>query len=245
TYEIRLSHRTKCECCSAQRLGATDAGPRGPIGHTTSSGAGPPAPRARVAEVPYSPQDVIRILGVQTGGRATVPHTSLSIRISISCSAFLLLTGCDTGGSNTDMRVLAGLDTVTAAELVRVGGAEAEGAAAFVDITSVLRASDGLVYVLDGRRLDVSVFDEAGAVVRQFGGHGRGPGELASAPRMGSFADTVWVLDWLRQTTHFFDRNGEFLDFRRIVVDIDSTRFAGSTLPLAFTSAGLAVFEPH
>ncbi|HUF26769.1 MAG TPA: 6-bladed beta-propeller [Gemmatimonadaceae bacterium] len=138
---------------------------------------------------------------------------------------------------------LAGLATVVPTERLRLGGPDAEEPAAFMTIAGAVAGPDGMLYVLDAGRVEVIVFDDTGAFVRRIGGRGQGPGEIGAPSRMGFLADTLWILDWLRQTTHFFGKSGEFLHARRIAIGLDSTRFTRPTLPLGLLEHGRALFE--
>lgn len=103
--------------------------------------------------------------------------------------------------------------------------------------------TDRSVYVLDDGRVEILVFDQGGEFVRRIGRTGEGPGEFVTLARLGFKADTLWVLDWLRQTTHFFRTDGRVIGARRLAIDLDSTRYTRPTLPTALLVSGRMVIE--
>jgi hypothetical protein len=67
---------------------------------------------------------------------------------------------------------------LTLKEELTLGGAKAQGDAAFSSAWKIAVDSDGKIYVGDSRQACIKVFDKSGAFVRTIGRRGQGPGEL-------------------------------------------------------------------
>ncbi|HEX6367732.1 MAG TPA: 6-bladed beta-propeller [Longimicrobium sp.] len=84
----------------------------------------------------------------------------------------------------------------TLSEDLRIGGAEAEGAAAFGRVADVEADPLGRIWVADGQANEIRVFDAAGLHVRTIGRRGAGPGEFTQITGMDWAPDGhLWVLD--------------------------------------------------
>lgn len=81
-------------------------------------------------------------------------------------------------------------------EELRIGAVEAEGPATLGQVKGIAVLADGRIAVLDAQAQELRVFDERGAHLATYGGHGAGPGELdgANGLMLGP-GDTLWVPD--------------------------------------------------
>jgi hypothetical protein len=134
----------------------------------------------------------------------------------------LVLTAC-AGGTDAGEDGGAGLDGADRAlewereVLYEVGGAEAEGWAAFGRIVDVGFDGEGRLYVLDSQASQVHVLSRDGSLVRSIGTSGEGPGELSQAFGMAVFADgTVSVFDIGKFSLVVYGPDGEWIRDLRI-----------------------------
>jgi hypothetical protein len=134
----------------------------------------------------------------------------------------LVLTAC-AGGTDAGEDGGAGLDGPDRAlawereVLYEVGGAEAEGWAAFGRIADVGFDGEGRLYVLDSQASQVHVLSRDGSLIRSIGTSGEGPGELSQASGMTVFADgTVSVFDIGKFSLVVYGPDGEWIRDLRI-----------------------------
>jgi hypothetical protein len=133
--------------------------------------------------------------------------------------AIVVAGACDDrspgAGTGPDLPMLAFRDTVT------IGGASAQGAAAFGSIVAAALLSDdaGLV-VADGQTQELHVFSLAGDHLRRFSGRGGGPGEHRAVHDVWGAADGG-VCTWDIQTTRVthFDAHGQVVGSGRADLD--------------------------
>ncbi len=110
------------------------------------------------------------------------------------CSAYLVLlwvalgapAGACAGGdpANGQMRT-DGYPALRYREIARIGGAAAEGPAAFGKIRGVAMFADSLLAVADEYTQRVELFTLGGRYLRSFGGRGSGPGMTEAIGRIG------------------------------------------------------------
>jgi hypothetical protein len=143
------------------------------------------------------------------------------IRSSIA-AVVLVLIAC-AGGTDAGEDGGAGLDGPDRAlawereVLYEVGGAEAEGWAAFGNIADVAFDGEGRLYVLDRQASQVHVLSPDGSLIRSTGTPGEGPGELGQAMAMTVFADgTVSVFDIGKFSLVVYGPDGEWIRDLRI-----------------------------
>ncbi len=111
-------------------------------------------------------------------------------------------------------------DRLLAAELPevwRVGAMEGAVWETFGRLSAAAFGPDGRLYLLDGLRRAVVVFDARGEFLHEIGGPGEGPGEFGSASELAVLADgTVVVGDLRRRTLHLFEPDGAYRDAIRL-----------------------------
>lgn len=147
------------------------------------------------------------------------------------------LTACG-GGSSPDVLAGSGLDgpdRTLAWErqpVYTVGGAAAEGWAAFGDVEDVGFDAAGNLYVLDRQAAQIHVVSPDGTLLRSMGRAGEGPGELAMTGGMSVFADgAVAVFDMGKPGIVVYGPDGEWI--RDVRVDPTTTGFLSTPfLPL-------------
>lgn len=106
--------------------------------------------------------------------------------------------------------------------LYEVGGAEAEGWAAFGDIDDVGFDAAGNLYVLDSQASQIHVLSQDGTLLRSMGTPGQGPGELGQTRGMTVFEDgTVAVFDIMKFGLVVYGPDGEWV--RDVRVDPSET----------------------
>lgn len=83
----------------------------------------------------------------------------------------------------------------------------------FGRIVDIELGADGSLYVLDGFRRSVRVFDQNGLETGEFGTRGRGPGELEQPARLlWRPGGELWVLDPANARFTAFDASGDLLE---------------------------------
>lgn len=103
----------------------------------------------------------------------------------IGWSVFLLLAG----------RPAAGQEGAALKPDLVIGGASAEGLAAFDLVGGLAVAPDGSLFVLDSRAAEIRVFDRLGQPSHRIGGRGKGPGEFQFPGAFLRLGDTLVVVD--------------------------------------------------
>lgn len=94
--------------------------------------------------------------------------------------------------------------------VLTIGGDNASGDAAFMDVAGIAVTPQGHMYVLDARDRSVRVFDAGGRVLRRFGRQGGGPGEFQLPVAI--WVDTiVGVVDLAQQRMSHFTAEGRHL----------------------------------
>lgn len=94
----------------------------------------------------------------------------------------------------------------------RVGGAEAEGAAAFGRLTDVTFDALGRLWVADDMQQQIKVFEQDGTFVRAIGRKGGGPQEFQGIAGFDWSPDgTLWVLDRGNARFAVYDTAGKFV----------------------------------
>ncbi len=78
-------------------------------------------------------------------------------------------------------------------------------------LTDLAVDGEGLVYVTDAAQATVLVVDSSGAIVRQIGRRGNGPGELQQPRNVFASGDTVRVADAAGDQVHVFAREGRYV----------------------------------
>lgn len=140
--------------------------------------------------------------------------------------------GGATGGAGLDGpdRALA----LARQPMYEVGGADADGWAAFGNIADVGFDAEGNLYVLDSQATQVHVIGQDGSLIRSMGTPGEGPGELGSVNGMTVFADgTVSVFDFRKFSLVVYGPDGEWI--RDIRIDPARTGFPNSPmLPMPY-----------
>lgn len=121
-------------------------------------------------------------------------------------------TSCADGGDRPE----AGGGTIDrpAPELVRIRAVEARGG--FGRIEGLAVDTAGRVWILDGLKLEIVVYDTLGRRIMVVGREGEGPGELTDP--LGLFADRsgrIWVSDLGNARYSAFDFNGRLVEERR------------------------------
>jgi hypothetical protein len=110
-----------------------------------------------------------------------------------------------------------------------VGGAEAEGWAAFGRIAGVGFDEEGRLYVLDSQAKQVHLLAGDGTLERSMGTPGQGPGELGQVAGMTVFPDgTVSVFDFSKFSMVVYGPDGKWL--RDVRVDPTQTGLLGAPL---------------
>jgi hypothetical protein len=151
-----------------------------------------------------------------------------SMRLSRRDALLLaLLTGCTGCGGDASVRPAV---TVTGneprgawapgrewrlVEEARIGSAEGEGPEAFGNVVDVALDGLGRVWVADGQRHQIQVFDPRGGHVRSIGGRGAGPAEFGNISGMAWAPDQrLWVLDAASARFAVYDTAGRLVATR-------------------------------
>ncbi|MEK9500298.1 6-bladed beta-propeller [Gaopeijia maritima] len=148
------------------------------------------------------------------------------IRLRLILLAPLVLLGCDPPSPRmplTERIDSAGLEIVISSEPttswlriaptpdLRIGGADAHGAAQFGAVQGVAVASDGSIWVADRQTADVRVFEADGTHRVTVGGRGDGPGEFRVVRLLGQAGDSMAVVDDRTGRLSWFDLGGVLL----------------------------------
>jgi len=97
------------------------------------------------------------------------------------------------------------------AEVFRIGSLMGEEWEQFGDVKKVMFDGDGRLYVFDSQTERIFVVDTDGALVREIGREGEGPGEFRRAVDFAALDDgRVAVADIERRAYHLFDADGDF-----------------------------------
>ncbi|MDW7761740.1 MAG: 6-bladed beta-propeller [Acidobacteriota bacterium] len=96
-------------------------------------------------------------------------------------------------------------------EELSLGGPDAEGDYAFVQIRGVAVDNDGTIYVLDRRDAHIRVFDASGQYVRTIGRKGQGPGELDGPLSLSIIRAKGELASLETRRMSFFKTDGTFL----------------------------------
>lgn len=104
------------------------------------------------------------------------------------------------------------LDTLVA--VGSIGGMGEPSPDEFGHLTSVVPDPDHNLWVADAQHSEVRVFDGSGALVRQFGREGQGPGEFLSIYSLGWVGDRLLVLDLGNGRVGVLDQEGKWLETR-------------------------------
>jgi hypothetical protein len=125
--------------------------------------------------------------------------------------------------------------------LYEVGGADAEGWAAFGDVANVGFDAAGNLYVLDGQASQIHVIGPDGNRVRSMGTPGQGPGELGRTNGMTVFPDgTVTVFDFGRFSLVTYGPDGRWI--RDVRIDPSTVGFpTAPMLPLPYHTVLAAI----
>jgi len=167
---------------------------------------------------------------------------SLSERLALLLWAFLL-PACDPGmasspepGAWTTSRDSAGVTIVENTfpsgglldrwevgpePILNIGTLGGDPHFEFIRVDEGVRLSDGSLLVVDGRAMNVRVFDAEGEFVRWIGGLGQGPGEFQRVALLGvQPGDTVHFSDVGQGRVSRFTSEGEFLRTFRIQSEV-------------------------
>lgn len=138
----------------------------------------------------------------------------LSPSLSMTCACFLcLVAACGGQGHNpaaeeSDLPLAA-----VTQDMYRVGAVSGEDWETFGQIADVDFDASGSLYILDEGSYRVVVLDSEGALVRMFGSHGEGPGELSSPTSAAILGDGRLVVYDMSfpGALEVFDQEGSFL----------------------------------
>ena len=109
-------------------------------------------------------------------------------------------------------------------EVFRVGSLVGEEWEQFGDVRRVAFDGAGRLYVFDTQAERIFVVDTDGALIREIGRTGEGPGEFRSATEMVAMEDGgVVVADLGHRAYHLFGPNGDFMRMVRMGGDPSST----------------------
>lgn len=116
-----------------------------------------------------------------------------SLRVAFA-SVLILSAACSAeDGPAATSEVSAAIETE---EVLRIGGALADGPEAFGSITGLVADERGRIVMADGRNHELRVFDGDGAFLFAAGREGAGPGELRNPCCLAFAPDgTLWVRD--------------------------------------------------
>ena len=96
-------------------------------------------------------------------------------------------------------------------EVFRVGSLMGDEWEQFGDVQRVIFDGAGQLYVFDGQAERIFVVDTDGALIREIGREGEGPGEFRNAADVVALDDgRVVVADMGHRAYHIFDANGDF-----------------------------------
>ena len=122
-------------------------------------------------------------------------------------------------------------------EVFRIGSLTGEEWEQFGDVRRVMFDGAGRLHVFDGQAQRLFVVDTAGALIREIGRTGEGPGEFRLAVDFVAFEDgRVAVADLQHRAYHLFDANGDFERMVRMGGDPQSTAI-GIHMPLRGTTS--------
>lgn len=120
-------------------------------------------------------------------------------------------------------------------EVFRIGSLMGEEWEQFGDVRRVMFDGAGRLHVFDGQAQRLFVVDTAGALIREIGRTGEGPGEFRLAVDFVAFEDgRVAVADLQHRAYHLFGANGDFERMVRMGGDPQSTAI-GIHMPLRGT----------
>lgn len=109
-------------------------------------------------------------------------------------------------------------------EVFRIGSLTGDGWEQFGSVSRVAFDGAGRLYVFDVQASRVFVVDTDGALIREIGRTGEGPGEFRSAMEMVAMEDGgVVVVDIEHRAYHLFGPNGDFVRMVRMGGDPSST----------------------
>jgi len=132
------------------------------------------------------------------------------------------------GDAGAEADAAGGLDRLTLERTLEVGSME--GPDALGEVTSVVEGPSGELFVTQFGDPTVRVFGSDGALVRQIGRRGEGPGEFIRPGRIGFRGDSLWVLDGVRLS--LFGPSEALIRQTR-------TNVSAGELPCGFTGAWL------
>jgi hypothetical protein len=100
--------------------------------------------------------------------------------------------------------------SVASTPAVSLGGDLAGKGEMFTVVYGATRLSDGNILVADDGNFGLRIVSPSGALVKQFGRKGRGPGELAALYGMRRCGDSVFTVERLSQKISVFGLDGTF-----------------------------------
>lgn len=120
-------------------------------------------------------------------------------------------------GDTTVVRTVGATDSAAALRLVAelsIGALEGPDELTFANVSAIVAAPGGGVYVWDGTLRALRQYDSTGAFVRQVGQRGDGPGEYQSMGGLAAMPGNRLALwDWRRGRINLYDvGSGAFLD---------------------------------
>lgn len=122
-------------------------------------------------------------------------------------------------------------------EVFRIGSLMGEEWEQFGDVKKVMFDGAGQLYVFDSQTERIFVVDTDGALVREIGRKGEGPGEFRNAADFVALEDgRIVVADMGHRAYHIFDANGDFERMVRMGGDPSYTA-VGSHMPLRGSDA--------
>ena len=105
-------------------------------------------------------------------------------------------------------------------EVFAIGSVAGDEWEQFGGVRKVMFDAAGRLYVFDGQADRIFVVGNDGALVREIGRRGEGPGEFRNAVDFAALEDgRVVVADWGQRGYHLFDTNGDFVRMVRMVGD--------------------------
>lgn len=140
------------------------------------------------------------------------PGVAIGVVMRVVMGVVMGVAACSdrTGSASTASRW-----TVSPESVVRIGVAEGASYEQLYQVRAAARLEDGTVAVANGGSAEIRLFDRTGRFIRSIGGRGEGPGEFAFLQRLLVLRGDTILAGNVNMMARF-DRNGVFLDARRM-----------------------------